>query len=1191
MALILPATFCLNSMLWSASADAGAAGAIRDSNSTFLLTPGQPTRQELSTGQSHSYRIVLNSGQYLRVVIELRGIDVGGAIHGPSGAILTEFNCCHSGPTPVSLIAGASGTYLLEVRSLEKDWVSGSYEVRIEGLRPVKAQDNRRVVAEKAFTEAERLRALWKAEFRREAIKKYAEARLLWKTAGEKQEAAGALRNIGELYDQSGEPQQALKYYKQSLRLSRQMNDRRGEAESFNGISPVYLSLGENQKALQYCTRALKLSRAVGHRRGEARALHNIGEVYYYFGNFQKALDYYNQALQIWLSLSDRRGRAETLMLSSYSYAGLSNTRQALDCSKQALSLWRAAGDLRGQAYTLTGIGHFSSVLGEKQEALDLYNQAMPLLQDMSDQLGKARVLDGMGYVYDELGDKQRAIEYYTQALHLQQSLGRRDGEAGHLLRIGEIFYSLGDNRQALDHCRQALSIFSALSDKRMESYALRYTGAVYDSLGNKARALQYYNHALSLNRGGKDRRGEAYTLDSIGQVYLGLGQKQKALDCFNRALDLNRAAQDPGGETLTLYNIARVERDHGNLDKARSQIEAALKITESLRTKVASENLRATYFASVHQQYELYIDLLMRLHEERPAEGYDATALEASERSRARTLLETLKEARVGVGQEVDPALLERERALQQALDDKAQRQMRLLAGNHTQEGATDIAKEIDQLTNEYDEVKAQIRARSPRYAALTQPQPLTLKEIQQQIIDDNTLLLEYALGDERSYLWAVTRRGITSHVLPGRGEIEGAARHFYDLLVARQPVPGEAFEQRQARTTESDAQLSSQAAELSRILLAPVAPQLGKKRLLIVPDGALQYVPFQALTVPETGDQREQPARAMSTEDLVPLVLEHEIVSDPSASTLAALRSETASRKPAPKTVAVLADPVFESDDSRIQDRNRPQGATVEQPQIAEVHRIWRDANLGGRFPRLLSSRHEAEIIMASAPAGAGLEATDFEASRETAMRPDLGRYRIVHFATHGILNSEHPGLSGVVLSLMDRHGQPQNGFLRLHDIYNMNFPVELVVLSACNTGLGKDIKGEGLVGLTRGFMYAGAARVLASLWKVDDESTAELMKHFYRGVLKDGLPPVAALRQAQVRMWRQKEWRSPYYWAAFVIQGEYKGNIVAGERDASAGKVVGAGAAILFLSLSTLYAVKQRRKTLRKKPAAVQ
>jgi CHAT domain-containing protein len=194
------------------------------------------------------------------------------------------------------------------------------------------------------------------------------------------------------------------------------------------------------------------------------------------------------------------------------------------------------------------------------------------------------------------------------------------------------------------------------------------------------------------------------------------------------------------------------------------------------------------------------------------------------------------------------------------------------------------------------------------------------------------------------------------------------------------------------------------------------------------------------------------------------------------------------------------------------------------------------------GMGFARLFFARREADAILKATPPGQGLKAVDFQASRATATSPDLAGYRIVHFATHGLLNSEHPELSGLVLSLVDQSGKAQNGFLQLEDIYNMNLPVDMVVLSACETGLGKEIKGEGVEGLTRGFMYAGATRVVASLWKVDDAATAELMSRFYKGILKDGLQPAAALQKAQVQMRTQKRWRSPYYWAGFVMQGQW-------------------------------------------------
>jgi CHAT domain-containing protein len=392
---------------------------------------------------------------------------------------------------------------------------------------------------------------------------------------------------------------------------------------------------------------------------------------------------------------------------------------------------------------------------------------------------------------------------------------------------------------------------------------------------------------------------------------------------------------------------------------------------------------------------------------------------------------------------------------------------------------------------------------------------------------------LLEYALGEKRSYLWLVSQRSIDSYELPPRAELEAATRRVYELLTARPK-----------RGTPPDLQFIAQARALSNMLLGPVAPQLGGKRLVIVAPGALSYLPFAALPAPE---DKKRPAG-----DYEPLVAKHEIVTVPSASVLSIIRRETAGRQRAAKSVAVLADPVFEVSDPRLtsaKNRNSA-GETPARPaadeELSGLTRAIRTMNFSddrAGFTRLAFSRQEAESIIALTPRGAGLKATDFNASRALAMSGQLSQYRVLHFATHGLLNSERPELSGLVFSLIDQEGKPQDGFLRLHEIYNLQLNADLIVLSACETGLGKEIKGEGLIGLTRGFMYSGAPRVIASLWNVDDLATAELMKLFYQRMLKDGLPAGAALRAAQLDLSRQKRWASPYFWAGFVLHGEWK------------------------------------------------
>ncbi len=462
----------------------------------------------------------------------------------------------------------------------------------------------------------------------------------------------------------------------------------------------------------------------------------------------------------------------------------------------------------------------------------------------------------------------------------------------------------------------------------------------------------------------------------------------------------------------------------------------------------------------------------------------------------------------------------------------------MRMLNSLHTEAQIVAANQELETLLTQFQEVQSQIRTGSPRYAALTQPQPLSTKEIQARVLDDETTLLEYSLGEERSFLWAVTPTAINSFVLPKRAEIDSLARRVYDLLTARnQNLRNETARQKEVRIDQADLELQKSSATLSQILLGPVAELLGTKRLLIVSDGVLQYIPFGALPVPVNSDNR-------------PLIVDHEIVNLPSASVLEVLRKEIAGRRAAPKIAAVLADPVFTSDDPRVKTskndmhKNAALDTTRASKPLFEEKRPFAEIVSRAGLRRLVFSGREADGIMQLVSTGAGMKAVGFAANRATATNPELGQYRIVHFATHGLLDSEHPELSGIVMSLLNEKGEDQDGFLRLHDIYNLNLPADLVVLSACQTALGKEIKGEGLVGLTRGFMYAGAARVVASLWSVRDNATATLMTRFYQKMLgEEKLRPAAALRAAQISMWQEQRWTSPYYWAAFTLQGEWR------------------------------------------------
>jgi CHAT domain-containing protein len=579
------------------------------------------------------------------------------------------------------------------------------------------------------------------------------------------------------------------------------------------------------------------------------------------------------------------------------------------------------------------------------------------------------------------------------------------------------------------------------------------------------------------------------------------------------------------------LEGRAHAEQQLGNLSDARKSIEESLSLIETVPAQSGSQQHRASYLASRERAYEFLVDLLMQLNVREPGKGHDAEALQASERARARSLTEMLNEAHVDILEGVDAGLIERERDIRRSLNAKAQRQIQLTAAKGRPDEIAALNKEISALEDDYQQVQAAIRKASPVYAALMQPQSLGLEGIQAQL-NSNTVLLEYALGDAQSYLWVVTPDSLKTYKLPAREQVEKLARQVYESLTARSVFNSlESSAERQTRIADADAQFRQASAELSRMILAPAAAQLGTKRLVVVADGALQYVPFAALSLDRS---------------LRPLIVDHEIASIPSTSSLAIQRQSLANRKPAPKGLAVIADPVFSTADARFTSNTAAKAMPANTASTGNNTRIIEHLSGGSgaqlTIGRLPFTRQEADQILAVAPSQSNLKALDFRANRSMVTSGELGQYRYVHFATHGYVDTARAGLSAIVLSMIDEQGNAQDGFVRTHDIYNLKLPAELVVLSACETGLGKDVKGEGIEGLTRAFMYAGARRVIVSLWNVNDKATAALMQRLYTGMLRSNKTPAAALRAAQIEMLRTRQWQSPYFWAPFVMQGEW-------------------------------------------------
>lgn len=999
-------------------------------------------------------------------------------------------------------------------------------------------------VANKTVAKGDELRAEWRAQSLRAAVGKYTKAQLYFRAANQPQREAEILKRLGDTHTILSDYTIAISYYEKALQLAGSLPDRQMNVDIINRICSAYLETATVTKALPYCQRAQELSEQLRYHRGTAEALNNLGRAHSISGQVLRAQEDLNQALAIWRQVKYDEGLTYTLLNLGYLHANLGNSQASLDFYGKALDVSRSINDQLGRGLTLTALGGAYALQGEKQRALKFHQQALTLLRTIGNRGGEAAALNGIGYLYDELGRKGWALKYYEMALRLYESIDNRNYAAITSGYIGRVHFALGEKDKALEYYYRKLATSRALQDRRMESYTLRDIGNILSTTEGKNKALEYYRQALTLSQEVMDRRGEAYIINSIGSLYEQLSGASQALEYYRKALLLMEAVTDRRGEVITLFNVARAERELGCLADARAHIEKSLDLIEYLRTKVAGPSLRISYLETVYQHYEFYIELLMRMHRQEPSAGYETLALEASEHARARTLVESLIEARTDIRQGVAPELLAEESRVRQQLNQKVEQQMRLLSGKSTQEQETAIRREVETLLALNEEVESKVRDENPRYATLTQPRKLKLSDIQKEL-DGETLLLEYSLGREHSYVWAVTATSIKSFELPGRSEVEAAAWELYRLLAldnARKK--NESRAEQKTRMAQSMSGYSTAAAKLSRMLLEPVAPLLRRQRLAIVADGILQYIPFSAL--PEPGQAKSD----LSSYE--PLVVNHEVITLPSLSTLAVLRKEVGGRPQARKAIAVIADPVFEKDDPRVRsarhrplsanDRSRGAQARLPYGHLAITARDLSDDDRPITFERLPFTSKEAKAIYTVVPEAETKRAVGFDANLKTVLGSELRQYRIIHFATHGLLNNAHPELSGIVLSLIDKSGRSQDGFLSLNQIYNLDLPAELVVLSACQSALGKETRGEGLIGLTRGFMYAGVPRIVASLWRINDRAAAELMRHFYEAMFLRHLTPSAALRAAQIKMWQTGEWRSPYYWAAFVLEGEW-------------------------------------------------
>lgn len=938
-----------------------------------------------------------------------------------------------------------------------------------------------RLDPERVLLRALELRAKFTRRDLSDAIGMLRRSALLFHAAANPRGEALAEIEAGDTFQMISAFPDARAAYSRALKASERQSDLRCEA--YIHLARSYANTGQAEDAQQRLADALATCGRIPESRAQTDLEEVQGETLLFSDDRPGAIAHFERAIGIASLAGDHDGEAlARLRLAAAEPSDLRGNLQSQAQAQSALATFLDTGNLYGAARAHSLLGFLTAGSGDLERSKCHCLDALHFFERIGDLDDAAGALNALAFNAERSGNLDETLNDYRRARRLFASAGDYIGEGASIAAISRVLRAkqMYSELASLDSRKRALG-------PRTLSHSL-IGAALIDQAAVEERARRYQEAEESYEKSfveyqlDGNKRGEGEVRMRQAALETNQDQLDNAIEHLAEALQFKTDAEELADQARIQYLCARVFLKQNQLEKARADIEAAIANTEFQRLQILNFDARAQYFASVHEYYSLYIQVLMQLDKTHPGQRYAQLAFEASEKSKVRALLDLLD------GSE------------QLSSCDRPQ----------TNDAISQDGKPNSVTPNKLDSVSAQTK---------------TLGEVQAAIGDGETTLLEYALDRDQSTAWLIDGQNLTAIDLGPAAKIEESVRMFRKALL---PIEAHANEPaidylRRRQAARSALRLQSQ--ELARLLLEPVhLPP--RKRLLIVPDGPLQYLPFAALSVPDNGS------------DGVPLIMHYEVSMLPSASALVALRQSVAERSQPDDVVAVFGDPVFQQP-GIIPPKKRESGHV----RLSRSLRMALQDSLGSQqIPSLPGSRSEALAIQKVFGSARTQLALGYDANREAILGGSIARRRIIHFATHGIIDTRHPEMSGLLLSMFNKQGESQDGYLRLSDVYNLKLSADLVVLSSCESALGKDLGSEGIIGLPRGFLHAGARRVIASLWKVDDEATVTLMRSLYFR-LQQGQAPAQALHGAQLDLLKDKRLSDPYYWAAFVLEGDYK------------------------------------------------
>ena len=939
-------------------------------------------------------------------------------------------------------------------------------------------------------------------------LETFNQALLLYQEVKDPASQASLLNELGVTQFQMGKVETALGLHRRALEISDELGDANGQLSAVSAMAYIYGQTGQLELALGFRQQSLKLLRAAGNNKlGEAQTLDEIGLLQQNGGQRELAEANFNAALQLVRDAPDRSGEAKVLTDLGDLYFDSQQLPRALEFYDQALLIRRALGDGGGQAIILARMGVLHERAGRRPQALEKFNEALPLAQNARNPVTEFGILNHIGAIYKDIGQPLKAMELYNQCLRIAQGTNSKSSEATALNNISTVFMDLGQPQRSAEILERVVEIHRNNSDKRSEANALHNLGVAYTDLGNFDKALKILEQLLPMRRAQKDRSGEMVTLNALGVVYNFRKEPGRAVDFFLQALPLARAVGSRDDEVAALSNLSYSEQALGRLDDAEAHTREALGLIEQSREALgALSEARSSFLQSKIFVYHSYIDIQLKRNQ-------PDSAFEWAQKTKARVLLDLMQNQ----GTDSNDSLSLGERQRQQLLRARAA-EAGVQVMNARRQNADDaqlapLREQLNRAETDLQFFTDTLYSAHPELATKNIATTATLNDVA-RFLPPDAALLEYVTlqmrDTSRTLLFCVTAEN-------GRAQIKAyPIEQSATQLSAR-------VEKFLAACRNPDAKIES---DLYNSLVAPAAAQLeGKTHLIICPDGPLWSLPFQALKIFDS--------------EAAPFLLEKYRISYAFSATAAGAahdaRQNTNRARPT-GTLLAMANPQFEAQGGK-------RGFIVTSRGIIDTSRAAITSQ-SAPLPPLPGTQVEADALLQNFP---DARIYTGAAAQEATAKSEAGKYRYLHFATHGLFNDDAPLLSSIVLAdpsnTVAADGAPRDdGFLTARELFDLKLSADLVVLSACDTARGRNRSGEGIVGLTWALFVAGAPSQVVSQWPVSDDSTALLMTKFY-GELQRGQAKDAALRDAELALLRDEKHGHPYYWAPFILMGEWR------------------------------------------------